>query len=70
MKPAHDFDFIDEVLDEEKKITDIINSFTCSLDKVRNVIQKIEDGEKQIDVESKANTRDIVGTCMCSKTIQ
>ena len=44
---------------EKKLATDIINSLTHSLDKVRNVIQKIEDSEKQIDVEGKANTRKI-----------
>ena len=59
-RETHDFDFIDEILDEErKKITGIIDSLTHSLDKVRNVIQKIEDGEKQIDLENKANTRKI-----------
>ena len=46
-RETHDFDFVDEMLDEErKKIKDIIDSLTHSLEKVRNGIKRIEDGEK------------------------
>jgi len=60
---THDFDFIDKVADEEReKIKQAIAPLKQLLERVRNGIKGIEDSEKEIDIESEANTRKIRGT--------
>ena len=59
---THDFDFIDDVVDEErKKIKQATAPLKRLLGQVRNGIRRIEESETEIDVESKANRRKIRG---------
>ena len=59
-RETHDFDFVSDILDEEKKkVEQVIDSLTHSLERIRNGIKKIEDGEKQIDIEGKENAKKI-----------
>ena len=59
-RETHDFDFIDDVVDEEReKIKQAITPLKQLLEQVRNVEKRIEDCEKQIDTKSEANIRKI-----------
>jgi len=59
-RETHDFDFVNEILDEERKnIKQGIDSLAYLLDRVRNRLKKIENCEKQVDIENKANTMKI-----------
>ena len=59
---THDFDFIDDVVDKErKKIKQATAPLKRLLGQVRNGIKRIEESETEIDIESKANRRKIRG---------
>ena len=61
-RETHDFDFIDDVVDEErKKIKQATTPLQRLLERVRNGIKRIEENDKDIDVKSKANRRKIQG---------
>ena len=59
---SHDFDFIDDVVDEEReKIKQATAPLKQLLERVRNGIKRIEESETEIDMESEANRRKIRG---------
>ena len=61
-RETHDFDFIDDVVDEEReKIKQATAPLKQLLDRVRNGIKRIEESDKEIDIESEANRRKIQG---------
>ena len=61
-RETHDFDFIDDVVDEEReKIKQATAPLERLLERVRNGIKRIEENDKDIDVESEANRRKIRG---------
>ena len=61
-RETHDFDFIDDVVDEErKKIKQATTPLKRLLERVRNGIKRIEENDKDIDVKSEANRRKIQG---------
>ena len=52
----HDFDYVDKVVDEErKKIKKVTAPLKQLLEQLRNGVKKIEHCEKQVDIESEAN---------------
>ncbi|XP_065889178.1 E3 ubiquitin-protein ligase TRIM71-like isoform X2 [Dysidea avara] len=59
----HDFDFVDEVVDEEReKIKQVTAPLKQLLERVRNGVNKIEHCEKHVDIESEANIEKIRAT--------
>ena len=61
-RETHDFDFIDDVVDEEReKIKQATAPLKQLLERVRNGIKRIEESDKEIDIESEANRRKIRG---------
>ena len=61
-RETHDFDFIDDVVDEEKeKIKQATAPLKRLLEQVRNGIKRIEESDKEIDIESEANRKKIQG---------
>ena len=61
-RETHDFDFIDDVVDEEReKIKQATAPLKWLLERVRNGIKRIEENDKEIDIESEANRRKIQG---------
>ena len=61
-RETHDFDFIDDVVDEEReKIKQATAPLKRLLERVRNGIKRIEESETEIDIESEANKRKIQG---------
>ena len=61
-RETHDFDFIDDVVDEEReKIKQATAPLERLLKQVRNGIKRIEENDKDIDVKSEANRRKIQG---------
>ena len=61
-RETHDFDFIDDVVDEEReKIKQATAPLKRLLERVRNGIKRIEESDKEIDAESEANGRKIRG---------
>ena len=61
-RETHDFDFIDDVVDEAReKIKQATAPLKCLLERVRNGIKRIEESDKEIDIESEANRRKIRG---------
>ncbi|XP_065886761.1 E3 ubiquitin-protein ligase TRIM71-like [Dysidea avara] len=59
----HDFDFVDEVVDEEReKMKEVTAPLKQLLEQVRNRVKKIEHCEKQVDIESEANIEKIRAT--------
>ena len=61
-RETHDFDFIDDVVDEEReKIKQATTPLKRLLERVRNGIKRIEESETEIDIESEANRRKIRG---------
>ena len=61
-RETHDFDFIDDVVDEEReKIKQATAPLKPLLERVRNGIKRIEESETEIDIESEANRRKIRG---------
>ena len=61
-RETHDFDFIDDVVDEEReKIKQATTPLKQLLERVRNGIKRIEESDKEIDVKSDANRRKIRG---------
>ena len=61
-RETHDFDFIDDVVDEEReKIKQATAPLKWLLERVRNGIKRIEESDKEIDIESEANRRKIRG---------
>ena len=61
-RETHDFDFIDDVVDEEReKIKQATAPLKRLLEQVRNGIKRIEESDKEIDIESEANRRKIQG---------
>ena len=57
---THDFDFIDDVVDEEReKIKQATSLLKRLLERVLNGIKRMEDVEKEIDIESEANRKKI-----------
>ena len=61
-RETHDFDFIDDVVDEErKKIKQATAPLKQLLERVKNGIKRIEESDKEIDTESEANRRKIRG---------
>ena len=61
-RETHDFDFIDDVVDEEReKIKQATAPLKRLLERVRNGIKRIEENDKEIDTESEANGRMIRG---------
>ena len=61
-RETHDFDFIDDVVDEEReKIKQATAPLKRLLEQVRNGIKRIEESETEIDIESEANRRKIQG---------
>ena len=59
---THDFDFVDDVVDEEReKIKQATAPLKQLLERVRNGIKRIEESDKEIDIESEANRRKIRG---------
>ena len=61
-RETHDFDFIDDVVDEEReKIKQATAPLKRLLERVRNGIKRIEESDKEIDIESEANGRKIRG---------
>ena len=62
-RETHDFDFIDDVVDEEReKIIQATAPLKRLLQRVRNGIKRIEESETEMDIESEANRRKIRGT--------
>ena len=61
-RETHDFDFIDDVVYEEReKIKQATALLEQLLEQVRNGIKRIEENDKDIDVKSEANRRKIQG---------
>ena len=61
-RETHDFDFIDDVIDEEReKIKQATAPLKQLLERVRNGIKRIGESETEIDIESEANRRKIQG---------
>ena len=61
-RETHDFDFIDDVVDEEReKIKQATAPLKRLLERVRNGIKRIEESDKEINIESEANRRKIRG---------
>ena len=61
-RETHDFDFIDDVVDEEReKIKQATAPLKRLLEQVRSGIKRIEESEIEIDIESEANRRKIRG---------
>ena len=61
-RETHDFDFIDDVVDEEReKIKQATAPLKQLLERVRNGIKRMEESETEIDIESEANRRKIRG---------
>ena len=61
-RETHDFDFIDDVVDEEReKIKQATAPLKRLLERVRNGINRIEESDKEIDTESEANGKKIRG---------
>ena len=61
-RETHDFDFVDDVVDEEReKIKQATAPLKQLLERVRNGIKRIEESETEIDIESEANRRKIQG---------
>ena len=61
-RETHDFDFIDDVVDEEReKIKQATAPLKRLLERIRNGIKRIEESETEIDIESEANRRKIQG---------
>ena len=61
-RETHDFDFIDDVVDEEReKIKQATAPLKRLLERVRSGIKRIEESDKEIDTESEANGRKIRG---------
>ena len=61
-RETHDFDFIDDVVDEEReKIKQATAPLKQLLERVRNGIKRMEGNETAIDIESEANRRKIRG---------
>ena len=61
-RETHDFDFIDDIVDEEReKIKQATTPLKRLLERVRNGIKRIEQSDKEIDIESEANRRKIRG---------
>ena len=61
-RETHDFDFIDDVVDEEReKIKQATAPLKQLLEQVRNGIKRIEESETEIDIESEAKRRKIQG---------
>ena len=61
-RETHDFDFIDDVVDEEReKIKQATAPLKQLLQRVRNGIKRIEESETEIDIESEASRRKIQG---------
>ena len=61
-RETHDFDFIDDVVDEEReKIKQATAPLKQLLERVINGIKRIEESETEIDIESEANRRKIQG---------
>ena len=59
-RETHDFDFIDDVIDEEReKIKQATAPLKQLLERVRNGIKRIEESETEIDIASEANRRKI-----------
>ena len=55
-RETHDFDFIDDVVDEEReKIKQATTPLKQLLERVRNGIKRIEESETEIDIESETN---------------
>ena len=62
LRETHDFDFVDDVVDEEReKIKQATAPLKQLLERVRNGIKRIEESETEIDIESEANRRKIRG---------
>ena len=61
-RETHNFDFIDDVVDEEReKIKQATAPLKQLLERVRNGIKRIEESDKEIDIGSEANRRKIRG---------
>ena len=61
-RETHDFDFIDDVVDEEReKIKQATAPLKQLLERVKSGIKRIEESEAEIDIESEANRRKIQG---------
>ena len=61
-RETHDFDFIDDVVDEEReKIKQATAPLERLLERVRNGIKRMEQNGEEIDVKSEANRRKIQG---------
>ena len=61
-RETHDFDFIDDVVDEEReKIKQATAPLKRLLERVTNGIKRIEESETEIDIESEASRRKIQG---------
>ena len=61
-RETHDFDFIDDVVDEEReRIKQATAPLKQLLERVRNGIKRIEESETEIDIESESNRRKIQG---------
>ena len=61
-RETHDFDFIDDVVDEErKKLKQATAPLKRLLERVRNGIIRIEENDKEIDIKSEANGMKIRG---------
>ena len=61
-RETHDFDFIDDVVDEEReKIKQATAPLKQLLELVRNGIKRIEESDKEIEIESEANRMKIRG---------
>ena len=61
-RETHDFDFVDDVVDEEReKIKQATAPLKRLLERVRNGIKRIEESDKEIDTESEGNRRKIRG---------
>ena len=61
-RETHDFNFIDDVADEEReKIKQAIAPLKQLLERVRNGLKRTEESEIEIDIESEANRRKIRG---------
>ena len=61
-RETHDFDFIDDVVDEEReKVKQATAALKQLLQRVRNGMKRIEESEIEIDVENETNRRKIQG---------
>ena len=61
-RKTHDVDYIDNVVDEEReKIKQATSLLKWLLERVRNGIKRIDDVEKEIDIESEVNREKIQG---------